>query len=183
MTQFYASNYDPYLCDPVTYHVQVTNQSAIVIITGINLRLINPATGEYEDHWITGMLGWGVVEVDFNDTSDEPGYEIKEVWVDPDNLIQESNEEDNIAYLPEPVEWHALPAVGNVEITRLTGTMGRLTWTYPIWASRYRIYSCDDPYGTFSYLGQTVDSFFDVFLANPKGFYLIKAERDLPAGK
>ncbi len=183
VTQFYASNYDPYVCDPVTYHVQVTNQSAIVIITGINLRLINPATGEYEDHWITGMLGWGVVEIDFTDSSDEPGLEMKEAIVDPDNLIQESNEVDNFAYLPEPVEWHSLPAVSNVDIERLTGTTGRLTWTYPIWASRYKIYASDDPYGAFSYLGATVESFFDVFMANPKGFYLIKAERDLPVGK
>lgn len=183
VTQFYASNYDPYVCDPVTYHARVENQSSVIIINAINLRWINPATGEYEDHWISGMPGWGVVDLDWNDTSSQPGLDVTEVYVDPDDLIVESNEADNFLPIPQPVVWHELPLATEMTIMRLGGDTGRLDWEYPIWVSRYHIYASDDPYGTFSHLGYAVESFFDVYMADPKLFYKVTAERDAPPGE
>ncbi|HNT52316.1 MAG TPA: hypothetical protein PKH19_02860, partial [Candidatus Syntrophosphaera sp.] len=184
ITQFYASDYNPFVCDTVTYHVEIQNQSTMIIITGINLRRWNPDTQQYEDYWIEGpIMGWGVVTLDFGDSSAEAGTQLWIAIADPDNLIEESNEADNQLALPEMITWHPLPPVGETSIARLGGDLGRLTWSYPIWVSRFRIHHGDDPYGELEYLGHTIDSFFDVYLSDPRDFYQIKAERDLPPAK
>jgi M6 family metalloprotease-like protein len=179
---FTVSDNDPYVADQVSYTVTVKNESANPVQSSFNIHLFKnrssaPGWGESGDYSYTcPTLQPGE---SYNHTFIGVYSMTAESWtswllIDPEGAVQETDETDNRD--SESLTWQGLPAVSNMAVS----TSGRLSWTYPIWATRYKVYDSDDPYGTFSYLGSTTNTYFDVSLTQARRFYRVQAERDAP---
>ena len=113
-------------------------------------------------------------QVKYNTAGTNQSY----VLVDPTGAIIESNESNNV-YGPVSVIWAPLPAPSVVNITCNGNSNGVISWNYPVWASRYKIYRDTNPQGSFTeMLGTITGNTYPVSLTNSKYFYRIKAERD-----
>lgn len=180
---FTVSDVDPYVADQLSYAVTIKNDSA------------NPVQSPFKIHLFKSRStppGWNesgdfIHSCPTLDPSETYTYSFSgiysmtdEAWtswllIDPEGAVQETDETDNRD--SESLAWQELPLAENIAIT----SAGRISWTYPIWATRYEIYDSADPYGSFSYLGSTVNSFFDVSLSADRRFFEVRAERDAPA--
>jgi len=189
ITAFTYSNTNPYVCDPLTINVTVKNNGSSNITTSFRVdvyynRTTPPPTGALGDlTWtVTSLAAGATTSHTFTNVSTgTSGVWTSYVQTDPNNLIVESNESNNVA-TPVNVTWRALPVVPNLTTTYLPSTnQVKLQWTYPISLNRYRIYYDTNPFGSFStLLGTTTSQSYTDTLTNPKRFYIVKAERDLP---
>jgi len=182
-----VSDLNPYVADQINYTVSILNDSDNPSIGNFNVHLFKhraepPEMDETGDLYLTvgNIAAHETVNVVFEDIySMVPAVWTSWVLLDPEDAIQESDEEDNLA---EPIiTWQALPDVQNISIVQTGATTARLTWSFPLWCDRYKIRWDSDPYGEFTnHLGDTIDSFFDVSLTTEKRFYRVTAERDEP---
>jgi M6 family metalloprotease-like protein len=177
-----ATDDNPYVADQIEYQVSIANDTDYAINTPFNVHLFlnREAPPEPGD---TGDYSFTVDALDANTTyehaftaiySMSPTAWHSYIFIDPEEAVTESNEADNRDDIP--VIWHELPQVEDVEID----ASGRISWSYPIWATRYKLYECTEPYGTYTYLGSSTESFFDVSLSEDMYFYKVTAERDDP---
>jgi len=67
-------------------------------------------------------------------------------------------------------------AAPNASISSLSGS-ARLTWSAVQYANNYKVYACSDPFGTFSFVGNTTALYWDLGTAAPKMFYKVVAEQ------
>ena len=184
---FVVSVPNPYVADQVSYSVTIKNNSANPVQKTFKIHLFKnratqpgwAETGDYE-HTCPTLAPNATHSYTFTGVYSM----VAENWtswllIDPEANVQETNELDNID--SESVTWQALPAVSNLAVTRTGASAARITWTYPIWASRYKLYDASDPYGTYTYVGSTTNLYYDVSLSSGMRFYLVKAERDAPA--
>lgn len=183
---FTVSDPVPYVADQISYHVVIKNDSANPVQSTFRIHLFkNQAsapgwsdTGDYY-HECPTLSPNATHSFDFTQLysmTDESW--ISWLLIDPESAITETSETDNLD--SEAVTWQALPEVDPVSLATTGSNSARVSWSYPIWVTRYRIYECDDPYGTFWYHGQTTASFFDITLSGDRLFYQVKAERDDP---
>lgn len=179
---FVATEYDPYVADEIEYQVTIANDRDYDITSPFNVHLyLNRTTPPEPDD--IGDYSFTVDSLTANTTYEHAFTQLysmaDEAWhsyicIDPEEAVTESNETDNMDDIQ--VVWHPLPAVEDTAIDN----SGRISWSYPIWATRYKIYECADPYGEYTYLGSTNALFFDASLTEDMNFFLIKAERDDP---
>ncbi len=184
---FVVSVPNPYVADQVSYSVTIKNDSANPVQKTFKIHLFkNRATqpgwgetGDY-DHTCPTLAPNATHSYTFTGVySMTPEAWTSWLLIDPEANVQETNETDNID--SEALTWQALPAVSNMAIATTGASSARITWTYPIWATRYKVYDAADPYGTYSYVGSSANLYYDISLASGMRFYLIKAERDAPA--
>lgn len=184
---FTVSNTDPYVADQVSYSVVIKNDSANPVQTPFKIHLFKnratapgwTETGDYNYTCPTLLPGATCSHTFTGVFSMTAGAWTSWLLIDPEGAIQETNETDNID--SEALTWHALPAVSSMSFSKTGSSTGRLSWTYPIWVSRYKVYDSNDPYGTYSQIGSTTNTYYDVTLGSTMRFYLVKAERDAPA--
>jgi hypothetical protein len=183
---FTVSDPNPYVADLVSYTAVIKNDSSFPVASGFNIHLFlnrssPPDWDQLGDrsHACPSLSPGDTYSYTFTGiySMTEGGW-TSWLLIDPEEAIQESDEYDNRD--SESLTWLALPEADDIAVT-LTGTnSARISWTYPIWATRYKIYSCNDPFGTFGYLGETTDLYYDVSLSQARSFYKVTAERDDP---
>jgi hypothetical protein len=186
---FSYSNTNPYVCDPLTITVTVANIGSGNVSSSFRAdvyynRTTPPPAGLLGDltHTFTSLNAGATASWTFTNVSTATaGTWVSYAQVDPNQLITESNESNNVA-TPVTVTWRALPIVPTLTTTYLISPARcKLQWTYPITVSRYKVYYDTNPNGTFSSLlaSPTVTNYTDT-ISGTKRFYIIKAERDLP---
>ena len=190
ITNVVWSDMNPYVCDTISVEITVKNIGTADVTDWFYVDLYYnlptpPGIGEFGDDavQISGGLPVGdSLIVNFDVT-----YDIAETWssyvqVDADSNITELDEGNNV-WGPDAITWNALPAITDLVIQYNTGTGEiELNWTYPIWVSRYNIYRDTDPYFTpvTPYDDTGVTSWSEP-ASGTKYFYIVTAERDLPA--
>lgn len=186
ITGFGVSDTSPYVGDSITYSVTIYNNSADSVRIPFKVHFFKnrssaPGWTETGDFDVTGspMAGYASQNLAVPDIC----HMIAESWtswtlVDPEEDVYETNETDNRQ--STPVNWIALPAV-SITLATTSTTTGRISWTYPIWVDRFKVYYDSDPYGSFSsLLGTTTNLYYDVSLSASSRFYMVIAERDAP---
>ena len=184
---FTVSDDQPYVADQISYDVVIKNAGSDALSEGFSVYLfLNRSTPPGWDE--IGDLGHDCPALGAEETyafSFSGIYSmIPEDWtswllIDPEDVIWETDETDNLDSLG--VRWLELPIADQVSISAVSASQGRIAWNYPIWATRFIIYECDDPYGAFdTYTGETSLLYYDVYLNDDKVFYQVIAERDDP---
>ncbi len=180
---------DGYVCAPLTVEVTVANTGTNDIPGDIKVDFFPnqasaPPEGETEISQNMVNLDAGQSKVlTFTNLSTD----MVETWtswarVDTDAAILETNETNNL-WGPGSIEWEALPAVEISSIELLTipyPNFVRVSWTYPVSVSRYRIYNSNDPYGFVDSTTTTSTSTTYNAGDDPYHFFRVTAERDLP---
>lgn len=180
---------DGYVCAPLTVEVTVQNTGTNDIPGDIRVDLFPnqasaPPEGEAE-------IGQNVVNLDAGQskvlTFTSLSTDMVENWtswarVDTDAAILETNETNNL-WGPGSLAWEALPAVEISSIELLTipyPNFVRISWTYPVSVSRYRIYNSNDP-NSFGDSTTTTSTSTTYYAGDdPYHFFRVTAERDLP---
>ncbi|MBW6514114.1 MAG: hypothetical protein K0B87_05100, partial [Candidatus Syntrophosphaera sp.] len=178
---------NPYLADQVSYNVVVQNAGTDPIASGFNIHLFKnrssapgwTETGDLQ-HACPPLAAGQTHSYSFSGVySLTPESWTSWLLIDPEGAVMENNEHDNLA--STSLTWQDLPLAGNMAITQTGANTARISWTYPIWASRYKVYASDDPEGTFSFLGSSTNLYYDVSLSQARNFYEVRAERDAPS--
>ncbi len=178
------SETNPIIGDVISVELTVTNNSPYHIDSFFDVWLqIYPVTNPDQIHTyvIYGLAGNANLTLTFSGLTSS----ITDTWVisalvDPDNDIQESDEMDNLLPGTDTITWQAMPEIQELTLQKTGDNTARLSWSYPVWASRFKIYYDDNPFGSFAnYLDWTIDSFFDISLSPQRRFYRVVAERDM----
>jgi len=181
-----VSDPDPYIADMVDITVVVKNSGTDPTPGAVNVHLFKHRA-DPPDWDETGDLSLECPVLNGGDTHScvfEDLYSMYAMdwlaWalIDPEKILWETDEQDNRA--STSLSWHALPVVGSVGIAITGSSQARLSWQYPIWASRFNLYYCDDPYGAYGYLGTTTNTYWDLSPSEDHLFFQIMAERDDP---
>ena len=186
-----ASN--PYLGDTRTLTVKVFNNSTADCTTNAWLDLYYdlaspPAVDQLGDRykWVQDTFpAFGTVTVTFEVSNfNEALAGTWNSWLQIDSLgdIAESDETNNV-FGPLQITWQALPAVANLALEpdpALPGNV-KLSWSYPLSVTRFRIYRDLDPYGSFTALAGTTTANTFSQAAGARYFYRVTAQRVEPA--
>ena len=182
---------DGYVCAPLQATFMVVNGGTHDIVTPIRIDLYKnlptaPPAGTLGDLYqeIPALSSGTAVYVTFNDVStDIAGSWTPWARVDANQIIPETNENDNLLSSLPVTYWEALPEVTGLTMTRIGFAGLRLDWDYPISVNRFNVYRSEDPYFTpvpgSAWANVTTDYINTVF-NNEMWFYTVKAERDLP---
>ncbi len=182
---------DGYVCAPLQATFMVVNGGTHDIVTPIRIDLYKnlptaPPAGTLGDLYqeIAALSSGTAVYVTFNDVStDIAGSWTPWARVDANQIIPETNENDNLLSSLPVTYWEALPEVTGLTMTRIGFAGLRLDWDYPISVNRFNVYRSEDPYFTpvpgSAWANVTTDYINTVF-NNEMWFYTVKAERDLP---
>lgn len=184
---FAVSNDNPYVADQVSYSFTVKNDSAHPVQGSFKVHLFKdrssaPGWNESGDLEITcpSLNPGATYSNSFSGVySMSAGGWTSWLLIDPEAAVSETDETDNRA--SDTLTWQSLPAVSAPSVTQTGTSTARITWSYSLWVSRYKIYWSSDPYSSFSYLDSTTNPYYDIPLDQSTRFFTIQAERDAPA--
>ncbi len=180
------SNSNPFVGQIVSYRVTVINEGTTDINRTFNVHLYTnrttpPTEGDFStiNHEFSGLAAGDTISFVFEgiSASEVIGWN-SYAFVDPENLVTETNENDNASTVC-PVDWNAFPAVSDVSISYDANTARVfLQWTHPLSEAHFHIYRSLDPQGTFELIDNTTNYLWYDSVPGDKYFYRVTASID-----